>query len=268
MNIKLLKGKTVWITGASSGIGLEMTLQAAAAGAKLYLFSSRKEPLAEAAGLSAARGALSVQFEVVDLSDTDAAVAASEKTLELSGAPDYLILNAGVSQRSMAAETDLSVTRSILNLNFFGAVSVARTVLPAMISRGGGSIAVTSSVTGVFGFPMRSAYAASKHALHGYCESVGLEYASDGIKVTLIIPGRIRTPISINSLTADGKKHGKMDPGQEKGMDAALCAEKYWRAVIRGKHEAVIGGFDTIMVFFHRYMPWVFRHIAIKVSPV
>jgi len=268
MNINSLKNKNVWITGASSGIGLEMAVLAASAGAKLQLFSSRKKALDAAAGLSSAKGALSVQYEVVDLSDTAAAVEASQRALKQSGAPDYLILNAGISQRSMAAETDLRVTRNILELNFFGTVAVARTVLPVMLEQGGGHIAVTSSVTGEFGFPMRSAYAASKHALHGYFESVGLEYASEGIRVTLVVPGRIKTAISINSLTADGSKHGKMDPGQEKGMGAALCAKIYWKAVIRGKHKAVIGGFDTIMVFFHRYLPGIFRLIASRASPV
>jgi len=268
MNIRMLRDKTVWITGASSGIGLEMTRLAASAGAKLYLFSSRIKALEEAAGIAAAEGALSVRYEAVDLSDSDAAVEASLRALKKGGTPDYLILNAGISQRSMAAETDLSVTRNILELNFFGTVAMARTVLPFMMEHGGGHIAVTSSVTGEFGFPMRSAYAASKHALHGYFESVGLEYASEGILVTLVVPGRIRTAISINSLTADGGKHGKMDPGQKKGMDAALCAEKYWKAVIRGKHKVVIGGFDTIMVFLHRFLPGVFRAIAYRTSPV
>ena len=268
MKLKSLSGKTIWITGASSGIGLEMTLLAAGVGADLYLFSSRKEPLAEAARLSAIKGASSVHFEVVDLSDTEAAAVASEKALGMSGAPDFLILNAGVSQRSMAAETDLSVTRKILNLNFFGAVAVARTVLPAMIENGGGRIGVTSSLTGVFGFPLRSAYAASKHALHGYFESVGLEYTAAGIRVTMAVPGRIRTNIALSSLLGDGTKHGTQDPGLDKGIDPRLCAERYWKAVIRGKREKIIGGSETLMVFFYRYLPFIFRLIAGKASPV
>ncbi|MCG8685527.1 MAG: SDR family NAD(P)-dependent oxidoreductase, partial [Desulfobacterales bacterium] len=129
-------------------------------------------------------------------------------------------------------------------------------------------IGVTSSLTGVFGFPMRSAYAASKHAMKGYFESVGLEYASDGIKVTIAYPGFIKTPISVNSLSGDGSKHGKMDANQEKGMDARTCALRYWKAVIRGKWETVIGGFDTIMVFFYRRLPFLYRFLGKRVSPV
>jgi short-subunit dehydrogenase len=267
MNFKSLRGKTVWITGASSGIGLELTLIAAASGANLNLFSSRNESLAEAARLSTMKGASSVHYEVVNLSDTAAATAAAEKALGESGAPDVLILNAGISQRALAADTELSVTKNIMDLNFLGAVAVARTVLPAMVKNGGGRIAVTTSLTGIFGFPLRSSYAASKHALKGYFESLGLEYASAGIKVTVAAPGRIRTDIALKSLQGDGSRHEKRDPGLEKGMDPALCAQKYWKAVLRGKRETVIGGSETLMVKFYRYLPFLFRLIATKTSP-
>ena len=268
MNLKSLRGKTVWITGASTGIGFELALIAAAAGARLHLFSSGKDSLAKAAQLCTAKGAISVDYEAVDLSDTAMASTASQKVLSEGGVPDFLILNAGISQRSLAAETDLSVSKKIMNLNFFGSVAVARTVLPAMVENGGGSIGVTSSLTGIFGFPLRSSYAASKHALHGYFESLGLEYASAGIKVTMAVPGRIRTDIALNSLLGDGTRHESRDPGLEKGMDVALCAQKYWKAVLQGKREKVIGGSETLMVTFYRYLPAIFRIIVGKTSPL
>jgi dehydrogenase/reductase SDR family protein 7B len=268
MNLKSLRGKTVWITGASAGIGLELAVLAAGAGARLHLFSSRKDSLAEAARLCTARGAMSVDYKAVDLSDTAVASAASQKVISEGAVPDFLILNAGISQRSLAAETDLSVSKKIMDLNFFGSVAVARTVLPAMIEKGGGGIAVTSSLTGIFGFPLRSSYAASKHALHGYFESLSLEYASAGIRVTMAVPGRIRTNIALSSLRGDGTPHGSQDPGLEKGMDVVLCAQKYWRAVLQGKREKVIGGSETLMVKFYRYLPAIFRIIARKTSPL
>jgi short-subunit dehydrogenase len=268
MNNKLLKGRKVWITGASSGIGLEMALCAARGGAHLRLISSRKDALAEAARICAAAGAASVVYDAVDLSNISAASAAVGAALGSGDVPDYLILNAGVSQRSLAAETDPEVTRKIMELNFLGAAAVARTVLPSMIGNGGGRIGVTSSLTGVFGFPMRSSYAASKHALHGYFESVALEYGSAGIRVTMAIPGRIRTQISTKALSGDGTPHAEMDPGLEKGMDAASCAARYWRAVIKGRRDAVIGGSETLMVFLYRYLRPLFRLIAAGVSPV
>ncbi len=267
MKIQALSGRNVWITGASSGIGLEMSLLAAEAGAHLTLFSSRREALAEAARLCQVKGAASVFFEAVDLSEAESAAAVSRKVLESSGTPDYLILNAGISQRSPAALTDMAVVRKIMNLNFFAAVAMTREVLPSMAEKGFGRIGVTSSLTGVFGYPLRSAYAASKHALHGYFESVALEYASSGIKTTLAVLGPINTPISLNSLTGDGGRHGKMDANQEKGMDARICAEKYWNAVIRGRWETVIGGFKTIMLFFYRNLPFLYRFIGKRISP-
>ena len=268
MKTSALKDQQVWITGASSGIGLEMSLLAASEGAHLCLFSSRRDPLAEAARLCAAKGAASVRFEVIDLSNPEKTIRLVETVLQGNPAPDYLILNAGVSQRAKALDTDLATVHRIIDLNFFGAVAMAQTVLPAMIAAGGGNIGYTSSLTGVFGFPLRSAYAASKHALHGYFESVALEYAADNIRVTAAIPGFIRTSISMNSLSGDGSRHGKMDSNQEKGMDAAQCARQYWNAVIRGRWQKVIGGFDTIMVFFYRRMPFLYRFLGKRVSPV
>ena len=268
MNTSKLSGKRIWITGASSGIGLELALIAAEAGAHLHLFSSRRTPLADAARLCAAKGAASVLYDAVDLSLAEMALATGEKVMAENGVPHYLILNAGISQRSMAAETDFAVTRKIMELNFLAAAGMTRAVLPAMIENGGGHIGVTSSVTGVFGFPLRSAYAASKHALHGFFESVRLEYRLQGIDVTLAIPGRIRTDISLNSLEGDGRRHEKMDAGQQKGMDPQICARRYWRAVLRGREEVVIGGADTLMVTFHRYIPWLFNILARRVSPL
>ena len=268
MVTKALSGRNVWITGASSGIGLELSLLAAEAGARLTLFSSRKDALAEAARLCMVKGAASVHFEPVDLADIEAAASVSRSVLTSSGAPDYLILNAGVSQRSFAGETDLDVTKKILNLNFFAAVAMARTVLPSMVERGGGRIGVTTSVTGVFGAPLRSSYAASKHALKGYFESVSLEYARRNIKVTLAVPGYIRTQISRKSLAADGSSHGKMDGKQEKGMDPLTCASRYWKAVIRGKREVLIGRFELIMVHTYRYLPFLYHFLGTRISPV
>ena len=264
MNFVALRGRSVWITGASSGIGLEMALLAARAGAQLFLFSSRAGPLEEAADLCAAKGALVVHFEVVDLSDYNMAEEVAKKALESDGAPQILILNAGVSQRSFVADTELSVTSKIMNLNFLGAVGMARAVLASMIENGGGRFAITSSLAGVFGFPLRSSYAASKHALHGYFESLELEYGALGIRVTLAVLGRIGTKIAFRALKGDGTNYGIQDSAMR--MDPRRCAVKYWRAILRGRRMKVIGGVEVLMLFFHRYIPALFRLIARRVD--
>ncbi len=267
MKTSPLKDKQVWITGASSGIGLEMSLLAAEAGAHLTLFSSQQDKLADAAQLCAAAGAASVRHEVIDLSNAEKAQKASAALLEGAPPPYYLILNAGVSQRAKAMETSLETARKIIDLNFFGAVAVSQAVLPAMAASGGGRIGYTSSFVGVFGFPMRSSYSASKHALHGYFESVALEYAEANIKCTAAIPGFIKTAVSVNALSGDGSRHGKMDGNQDKGMEPRKCAEQYWKAVINGRWDIVIGGIDKIMVFFYRRLRFVYRILGRRVSP-
>jgi dehydrogenase/reductase SDR family protein 7B len=263
-----LSGTSVWITGASSGIGLDLARLAAESGASLVLLSSREGPLAEAARECAGLGAAAARHLAVDLGDPDAAAAATRTLLAEAGPPRILLLNAGISQRSLAGDTDLAVTERILRVNFLGAVAVARTVLAPAIEAGGLRIGVTSSLTGIHGFPLRSSYAASKHALHGYFESLWIEYRDRGVDVTMAVPGRIRTAISLRSLKGDGAEHGVMDPGQAKGMDSRRCAEKYLRAVLRGRPEVVIGGPETVTIFLKRHLPGAFRALIGKAGRV
>ena len=175
----------------------------------------------------------------------------------------FLLLNAGISQRALTLETDISVDRRLMEVNYFGGIYLVKALKDMFIERGV-HIAVVSSVSGVFGFPVRSAYCASKHAIHGFYETIALEYPQ--IKTTIIIPGRIHTEVSKNALDGNGKATGIMDPGQANGYDVNKCAKVAIRAIARGKHQKVIGGFDTIMVPFYKYVPWLFRLIARNVS--
>lgn len=266
--LKSLKNKSVWITGASSGIGMELALIAAEAEASLILLASRYNALAEVGRLCSVKGAASVHYIAVDLSHEISTVKAVKQMLAEHGAPDYLILNAGITQRSLAGETDISVVKKVMAINFEGAVTVTRTLLPEILKSGGGHIAVTSSLVGKFGFPMRSAYAASKHALHGFFETIALEYFSQGIRVTFMLPGRVRTAISMNSLNGKGIRRNVMDPGNEKGMNPHVCAVKYWKALLRGSYEVILGDWkEKLMVSFRRRTPKIFRFIARRVSP-
>jgi short-subunit dehydrogenase len=154
-----------------------------------------------------------------------------------------------------------------MNVNFFGAVILTKAVLPQMINQGSGAIAVTSSITGKFGFPLRSAYSASKHAVVGFFETLGIELASKNISVTVAFPGRVQTNISINAITKDGTPHGEMDPGQAGGIPAELCARKYLDAIHRGRHEVLIGGRELIMVHIRRFLPRLFFRIAGRIKP-
>jgi len=179
-----------------------------------------------------------------------------------------LINNGGISQRSWSWETSLEVDYRIMNINFFGAVILTKALLPSMIEQGGGYIAATSTITGKFGFPLRSAYSASKHAVQGFFETLGIELAPKNISVTVVMPGRVQTNISVHALTKDGSPHGEMDPGQSSGMAADVCAKRYLDAIYKRKHEALIGGKELMMVHIRRFFPGLFYRIAGKIKPV
>ena len=136
-----------------------------------------------------------------------------------------------------------------------------------MIEKGGGIMAVTSSFAGKFGFPLRSSYSASKHALHGFFETLRLEYQKNNIRVTIACPGRINTDISIKALSKGGVAHGVMDKGQEKGMDVTKCAQQYIRAIEKNRKEVFIGKKDLVVVYLRQYFPFLFYKIIGKISP-
>ena len=257
--------KIAWITGASSGIGEALAYELVKRGATVIL-SARRE--AELERVKAACGGKEGQVHVVpmDLTKTEEMQAIVKEWGEKLGRIDLLVNNGGISQRAMAVDTDLSVDRRIMEVNYFGQVALTKAVLPYFVKQQSGQIAVISSLTGKFGFPLRSAYAASKHALHGFFETLFLEMYDQGLRVTLVNPGRIQTNISLHALTKDGTPHGEMDPGQEKGMPVEKCARIILRALEKQKPEIQIGGFDKTMVYFKRYVPWLFRLIARRVE--
>jgi short-subunit dehydrogenase len=137
-----------------------------------------------------------------------------------------------------------------------------------MIKNGGGHIAATSSIVGKFGFPYRSAYSASKHALHGFFESLRAENVVNNISVSMIIPGRIKTDISVNALDKDGNKYGKMDEGQDKGMSAEKCAKIICRKLKKEKKEIIAGGIDLLMIYIRRFLPFLYYHLSSRVKPL
>lgn len=137
-----------------------------------------------------------------------------------------------------------------------------------MIEQKGGHLVVISSLTGKFGFPLRSAYAASKHALLGYFETIYAELKQYNIRVTMVCPGRIKTNVSLNALDKTGNSYGKMDKGQDKGMSPERCARKIMKAIRKNKLEVYVGSFDILMVYLKRYFPFIFRILLTKVSPV
>lgn len=257
-----LAGKTVWITGASSGIGAAVARVASQRGARLILSARREEKLAEIrAGCDEPDRH---RLLPLDLTDAGSLPAAAERALAFDGAIDVLLLNAGVSQRSLARDTRLEVDRRIFEINYFGAVALAKAVLPAMRERGDGHFVVVTSLVGKIGTPMRSSYAASKHALHGFFDSLRAEEWEAGIRVTLICPGFIHTELPKAALTGDGSPQGTMDRAQLEGMAPDECAERILAAVERDRDEVLIGGRERFAVHLKRFLPGLFNRVIRK----
>ncbi len=255
------KGKNILITGASSGIGAALAREFAHRGANLILLGRNAARLEEtAARCSGAK----VCIYTVDMSSKPSIDAFVEEFSKSGEGLDVLVLNAGISQRAMTFETDFDVDRKVMETNYFGPVYLTKALAGFIRGRKDFRIAVTNSISGLFGFPLRSAYCASKHALFGFFES--LEIENPGVRVTFIIPGRINTPISKSALHADGSTHDSMDAGQANGMPVDKCARIAVRAISRGKHRKLIGGIELLMVYIKKYCPWLFFKMAGKVS--
>jgi dehydrogenase/reductase SDR family protein 7B len=261
-----IQNKVFWITGASSGIGKSLAELIIAKGAKVVLSGRNEKALQEIAHkYSDSKDKLLVlPFDLGAQPDTQALTA---EVMKHFGRIDYLINNGGISQRSTVSESSLEVDRKVFEVNFFGNIALTKAVLPIMLKQQSGHIAATSSIVGKFGFPLRSAYSASKHALHGFYESLLAEHAKDGIRVSMIIPGRIQTHISVNAINKEGKAHGEMDPGQAQGMPSDVAARKILRGLIKNKKEILVGKLELLMVHFRRFMPWLYYRMAQKVDP-
>jgi len=262
-----IKDKICWITGASSGIGEALVYEAVKQGAQKVIISARRLKELERVKAACGKDADKIEISTLDLSKTDEVDELAKFWVEKLGRIDILVNNGGISQRSKALETSLEVDRRIMEVNYFGQIALTKAVMPHMIKQGGGHIVAISSVSGKFGFHLRSAYAASKHALHGFFESVYLEYYDERIRTTLVNPGRVHTQISVNSLKGDGNKHGEMDPGQAKGMPADVCARHILKAIRKEKPEINLVWPDVALVYLKRYVPALFRRMARKVDP-
>ena len=260
-----IQNKVIWLTGASSGIGEALAYQLALEGAKLILSARRKDELERVKGNCVATAQPDVRILPFDLSRPDTLQLSTEAAIQMFGHVDILINNGGISQRSFARDTLLEVDRRIMEVNYFGAVALTKFILPHFLKRGTGHFVTVSSITGFFGTPYRSGYAASKHALHGFFDSLRAELwkdVADGITVTMICPGFIRTALTLSAVTGDGSPLGKMDAAQYKGKPAEWCARKIISAIKQKKEEVYIGGIETLGVRFKRFFPrWFSKYI-------
>lgn len=258
-------GQVVWITGASSGIGEAAAFAFARAGAQLVLSARRADELERVARTCVGLPPFVLPLDLTRPQEFAPAVLQVQRHF---GRLDVLVNNAGVGQRALAHETLPAVERAIMEVNYFGPVGLTKAALPLLFVQGTGTVVVVSSVMGYVGTPMRSTYAASKHALHGWFDSLREEVRPAGLHVCLICPGYVRTNISEHALTATGANPAGPGRPRARGIGPEVCARAILRAVGGRRTEIFVGGSELWAVrlkrFAPRLWPWVLRRAVAR----
>jgi len=252
------KDKVVWITGASSGIGEALCYQFSNLGADLIMSARREDKLIEV-NRKLPRNPGSAKILPIDLEKLEELPKKTNTALSFYGKIDYLINNAGLSVKDFAMNTNLSIDQKLMNINYFGPMVLTKTLLPHFLERNQGHLVVTSSLSGKYGVPKIASYAASKHALHGFFETLRSEIAGKNIPITIIIPGIIKTAITAHALTGSGEPFGKIERTFQTAYPVEKAAKKIIRAVLREKEEAFVGGTEGFTLYLNRLSPWLLR---------
>ncbi len=235
-----LKNQTIWITGASSGVGEGMATVFHREGANVILSARREDELRRvAADCNTGPGSVTVvPFDITSAEERQAAV---NKVLTEFPRLDVLVNNAGVGQKSLAKDTSLEVDRRIMEIDFFGPIALTKLVMPRMIEQQSGHMIVTSSVAGKHAVPMHTAYCAAKHALHGWYDTLRVEHFHDNIAVTLLVIAGVRSNVFKHALAGDGTEINDNEWGQDGvGMPAVECAERVVEAIVNRDEEEVV----------------------------
>lgn len=236
----MFAGKIWWITGASSGIGGALAEALAKRKARLIL-SGRNVPALEDVAKRCDVPALVLPFEATDFAAIPATVERAWDWAAREGGPIHgLVNNAGISQRSLAVDTVFDVYQRIVAVDLLAPIALTQALLPRMVAAGSGHIVAISSVAGIVGVPLRSAYCAAKHGLIGYHDSVRAETAHQGLQVLVVAPGSVRTNVSKNALDANATARGVSDAAIDNGMDPQVAAERILEAVTAGTRELIL----------------------------
>ncbi|MFT4663891.1 MAG: dehydrogenase/reductase SDR family protein 7 [Polaribacter sp.] len=259
----IYKNKVIWITGASSGIGAALAQYFAKAGGRLIL-SARRQPQLEEVKQSLNLPDENVLVLPLDLGLHDELPAKVDLAMAHFGQIDYLINNGGISQRSLIVDTDFSVYKRLVDIDYLGTVALTKAVLPVFIKQQSGHFSVVTSLMGKFSAPLRSGYCGAKHALHGFFDALRMEHEKDNVQVLTICPGFIHTDISMNALSADGSKQNSMDKATKGGLSAEGCAAQIAKAIKQGKYEVLIGGKETFAVYLKRFFPRLLHRVVMR----
>ena len=249
----VFQNKVCWVTGASSGIGAALAVALNKAGAYLILSSRSADKLNEVK--QACDCPDKIEIMVCDMEKTESLNAMSITAWKIFNHIDYIFLNAGIAVRDLVINTEFEMVKKVMNVNFFSNTIITKALLPLMKERGSGRFVVTSSICGKVGVPKLSAYAASKHALHGFYDSLRVECEGYGVGITIVTAGFVRTDITRNALLGDGTAYSRMQESVAHGIAPDNCAKQIIHAVAVGKREILIGGAEKYGVWVNRFFP-------------
>ncbi|HTR57280.1 MAG TPA: SDR family NAD(P)-dependent oxidoreductase [Casimicrobiaceae bacterium] len=252
----MFQGKVWWVTGASSGIGAALARALSAEGARLIL-SGRNVQALDAIAERLNHGSLVLPFEATEFAKIPAlAEHAFRWAKEQGSGIDGLVNNAGISQRSLAVDTAFEVYQRIIDVDLLAPIALTRVVLPRMVAQGSGHIVGISSVAGIVGSPLRSAYSAAKFGLIGYHDSVRAETAHLGLRVLVVAPGSVRTEVSKNALDANAKPRGFSDAAIDNGMPPEEAARRILEALRNDVRELILAdGMEAAIAQLRRADP-------------
>ena len=257
-----LENKTIWITGASSGIGKGLAIALSKYSCNLILSSRRKETLEEVKLWCNNQDRVAVL--PFDLSDFENLKYIAEKAISCFGNVDVVINNGGISQRSLVIDTDVSVDKKLMEVDYLGTVGLSKTILPHFVANKKGHFVTVSSLMGKFSSPYRSGYCGAKHALHGFFDALRMEHEKDNVKVTMICPGFVNTEVAKNALTGDGSQQNSQDKATENGLSVEEFSKKMIKAIENEKFEVYIGKKEVLGVYLKRFFPKLLHKFVMK----
>ena len=265
MKLDSLNNKVVWITGASSGLGKALAQECALKGAQVVLSARRFEAL-ENVRISLKEPDQHISI-AMDITDEAQVRHAYDQVLAEKGRIDWLINNAGLSQRALIVDTTMQTERAIMEIDYFSQVFLTKTVLPTFLAQKSGRIAYVSSVAGLLGTQYRASYSAAKAAIHLWANSLRAEVASEGVNVSVIFPGFVKTNVSLNALNGEGKAQGHQDEVIENGLSAEFFAEQTVKALLNGDEYIVVGGCkEKLGIVISRFSPRLLYKMIRKIK--
>ena len=254
--------KVVWITGASSGIGKGLALTLSSKNCRLILSARKIEKLKEVK--ASCQHPENVEILPFDLSKIESMKDIAQKGIDAFGRVDVLVNNGGISQRSLILDTDISVDKKLMEVDYLGTVALSKAILPHFIANQTGYFVVVSSLMGKFGSPYRSGYCGAKHALHGFFDVLRMEHDEDNIKVTMICPGFVNTNVAKNALIGDGSKLNSQDEATQNGLSVEVFIKKILIAIEKEKFETYIGKKEVLGIYLKRFFPNLLHKFVLK----